>query len=258
MLATKGTFQPVDPNLHPPEVKVGDLKQTDFRSPEAVAVSGQEQGIVAVALLLDKQKQPAQLVGRKKFYFLDAGSGGAVAAAGQGVVAIRLPPAHQLEHRDDDVAGAAGQATDEPVALFLLGRAGKLPAAMGAIIGHRVLGKITLLPNTLQEKGRFVEGLLSTAGGRFLTVMPNSQGCDKEAKQPETLAPAFMGTFTPRNGLYGTYPVWVGKLITADDDILGVILFLTIGSLEHPLLSKGLEDAKCPTRSALVRRKRRC
>src|SRR5437879_4843498 len=86
---------------------------------------------------------------------------------GRGVVAIGLTPAHQLEHRDDDVAGGAVQALDEPVAGVTLGRALQLTAAMGAIVGHREWGKITLLPNTVQEKGGFVEGLLSTAGDDF-------------------------------------------------------------------------------------------
>ena len=79
-----------------------------------------------------------------------------------------LPPADQLQDWHDDVAGAAGEAADDPVAGVLLGRAGELPAAMGAVVGHKSNWvKITLLPNTVQDKRRFVEGLLSTAGKGF-------------------------------------------------------------------------------------------
>src|SRR5437773_1963503 len=49
----------------------------------------------------------------------------------------QLPPADQLQDGHDDVAGAAGQATDNPVAGVRLGRAGELPAAVGAAVFHR-------------------------------------------------------------------------------------------------------------------------
>jgi len=51
-------------------------------------------------------------------------------------VLVALPPAHHLQDGDDDVAGAASQAPDDPVAGVLLGRCGEGPAAMGAVVGH--------------------------------------------------------------------------------------------------------------------------
>ena len=49
----------------------------------------------------------------------------------------RLPPAHEFQDGNNDVAGAAGQAADDPVASVGLGGAGKLPAAVDAMVGHR-------------------------------------------------------------------------------------------------------------------------
>ncbi len=104
------------------------MEQADFGSPQAVAMGGEEQRPIALAL--DDGKQPPDFIGSQKF---DGGQAHGPDAWRHGK---GLPPADQLKDGDDDVAGAAEQAADNPVAGVLLrGRSERL-AAVGTVVGH--------------------------------------------------------------------------------------------------------------------------